>query len=71
MVLGSVFKELQVIAFSRNASLHSWRDFAREWFYFGTEAQPCSQGRVEFRPAKIRGFFFNYAFTRAREFRIG
>ena len=45
------------MAFSRNASLPSWWDFVRECFYFGTEAQPRSQGRVEFPSAEIRGVF--------------
>ena len=60
-------------------SLRSWRDLARESFCFGSEAVNESgeavrglvKNPVEFPSAQIRGFFFNYAFTSAREFRIG
>ena len=60
-------------------SLRSWRDFARQCFCFGSEAMNASgdavgglvKSLVEFPPAQIRGFFLNYAFTSAHEFRIG
>ena len=51
----------------------------RECFCFGSEAVNPSgeavrglvKSRVEFPPAQISGVFLNYAFTSAREFRIG
>ena len=68
-----------VLADQPQGSLRSWRDFTRECFWFGSEAVNASgeavgglvKSRVEFPPAQIRGVFLNYAFTSAREFRIG
>jgi len=37
----------------------------------GEAVRGLVKSRVEFPPAQIRGVFFKYAFTSAREFRIG
>ena len=60
-------------------SLRSWRDFTRECFCFGGKAVNVSgdavrglvKSRVEFPACPNSWGFLNYAFTSAREFRIG